>query len=93
MKKKLNRRELVQAGVVTSAVLALAEFTTAPIRPAEGEGTASIESLLTSNYGHVPDYCDGTWKNPACAGNPGYWQSCSPRPSVPGQNQSCGHSL
>jgi hypothetical protein len=44
------------------------------------------------NYGHVPDCCDATWKNPACGGNPSYWESCSPRPAVAGQNQNCQHS-
>jgi hypothetical protein len=89
MKNKLSRRELVQAGVLTGAALALGTSAAPQAGPAESEGIATIQSV---NYGHVPDYCDSSWKNPACAGNPSYWQNCSPHPSIGGQSQSCGHS-
>jgi hypothetical protein len=88
MERKLKRRELVQAGVVTGAALALGGTMAGPARPEEGGNTAHVQSVLATLYfQHVGEACDSTWKNPACSGDPGRWLSCSS--ATP---HSCGHN-
>jgi hypothetical protein len=88
MEKKLKRRELVRAGVVTGAALALGGTMAGPARPGEGGNTAQIQNVQAAiNFQHVGEECDSTWKNPACAGDPGRWLSCSL-----GKPHSCAHN-
>jgi hypothetical protein len=70
MKEKLNRRELVQAGLLTGAALALAACPAAPTDAAEGSATAATEGLTDPTYYHVRACCTPTWHNPACPGDP-----------------------
>jgi hypothetical protein len=87
MEKKMKRRELVQAGLVTGAALALGGSTAASVNAEEEEGTASIQSVSDPTLSHVPASCISTWHNPACPGNAAYFTGCG----LSGSTCSCGH--
>lgn len=87
MKKKLNRRELVQAGLATGAAFTLAVSTTAPADAAEADAAAAPESPTDPTYSHVRACCTSTWKNPACPGNPASFTT-----DKAGTLCSCSHS-
>jgi hypothetical protein len=74
MKTKLNRRELVQAGVVTGAALALMGAA-ANHGEAEGEEETVKATSLTAvkSYIHQPSACTATWHNAFCPGKGTPW--------------------